>query len=246
VSDLIFDIPTLIETISAGITLEPGDIIATGTPAGVGIGFDPPASSARRRGADRGAGHRRAGEPRGMKRRRALLGGAAALPFAAPAATALAQSGGLPVARRVHGGRLPARRAGRRRGPSGGRGAGAALAPPVPVVNRPGASGELGNASVARAAPDGYTLLMALSSLAVLPEAARLFGRAAGLRAGPVRADRAVHGRPDGAGGASIGAVADGGEFVAAAKARPGQSATLGRNYSALHVPWRCWRGGVP
>ncbi|UEM24679.1 fumarylacetoacetate hydrolase family protein (plasmid) [Skermanella mucosa] len=40
--DLIFDIPTLIETISAGITLVPGDVIATGTPAGVGIGFDPP------------------------------------------------------------------------------------------------------------------------------------------------------------------------------------------------------------
>ncbi|MBT7292948.1 MAG: fumarylacetoacetate hydrolase family protein [Rhodospirillaceae bacterium] len=40
--DLIFDIPTLIETLSAGITLEPGDIISTGTPAGVGIGFDPP------------------------------------------------------------------------------------------------------------------------------------------------------------------------------------------------------------
>ncbi|MCC7425848.1 MAG: fumarylacetoacetate hydrolase family protein [Alphaproteobacteria bacterium] len=42
VADLIFDIPTLIATISAGITLEPGDIIATGTPAGVGIGFNPP------------------------------------------------------------------------------------------------------------------------------------------------------------------------------------------------------------
>jgi 2-keto-4-pentenoate hydratase/2-oxohepta-3-ene-1,7-dioic acid hydratase in catechol pathway len=42
VRDLIFDIPTLIETISAGITLEPGDIISTGTPAGVGIGFSPP------------------------------------------------------------------------------------------------------------------------------------------------------------------------------------------------------------
>jgi 2-keto-4-pentenoate hydratase/2-oxohepta-3-ene-1,7-dioic acid hydratase in catechol pathway len=39
---LIFDVPTLIETISAGLTLMPGDIIATGTPAGVGIGFDPP------------------------------------------------------------------------------------------------------------------------------------------------------------------------------------------------------------
>jgi 2-keto-4-pentenoate hydratase/2-oxohepta-3-ene-1,7-dioic acid hydratase in catechol pathway len=42
VKDLIFDIPELIETLSAGITLLPGDIIATGTPAGVGIGFDPP------------------------------------------------------------------------------------------------------------------------------------------------------------------------------------------------------------
>jgi 2-keto-4-pentenoate hydratase/2-oxohepta-3-ene-1,7-dioic acid hydratase in catechol pathway len=41
VSDLIFDIPTLIETISAGITLEPGDLIATGTPAGVGVFRDP-------------------------------------------------------------------------------------------------------------------------------------------------------------------------------------------------------------
>jgi 2-keto-4-pentenoate hydratase/2-oxohepta-3-ene-1,7-dioic acid hydratase in catechol pathway len=40
--DLIFDIPTIVETISAGITLYPGDIIATGTPEGVGIGFDPP------------------------------------------------------------------------------------------------------------------------------------------------------------------------------------------------------------
>jgi 2-keto-4-pentenoate hydratase/2-oxohepta-3-ene-1,7-dioic acid hydratase in catechol pathway len=42
VKDLTFDIPELIETISAGITLLPGDVIATGTPAGVGIGFDPP------------------------------------------------------------------------------------------------------------------------------------------------------------------------------------------------------------
>ena len=42
VKDLIFDIPELIATLSAGITLRPGDLIATGTPAGVGIGFDPP------------------------------------------------------------------------------------------------------------------------------------------------------------------------------------------------------------
>jgi 2-keto-4-pentenoate hydratase/2-oxohepta-3-ene-1,7-dioic acid hydratase in catechol pathway len=42
IAQLIFDIPTLIATISQGITLNAGDIIATGTPAGVGIGFDPP------------------------------------------------------------------------------------------------------------------------------------------------------------------------------------------------------------
>jgi 2-keto-4-pentenoate hydratase/2-oxohepta-3-ene-1,7-dioic acid hydratase in catechol pathway len=42
ISLLIFDIPTIIATLSQGITLKPGDIIATGTPVGVGIGFDPP------------------------------------------------------------------------------------------------------------------------------------------------------------------------------------------------------------
>jgi len=40
--DLIFDVPTIIETISAFVPLEVGDLIATGTPAGVGIGFKPP------------------------------------------------------------------------------------------------------------------------------------------------------------------------------------------------------------
>ncbi|NGM86112.1 fumarylacetoacetate hydrolase family protein [Parapusillimonas sp. SGNA-6] len=40
--DLIFDIPNLIATLSKGMTLLPGDIIATGTPVGVGIGFSPP------------------------------------------------------------------------------------------------------------------------------------------------------------------------------------------------------------
>lgn len=38
----IFNIPTIISTLSQGMTLEPGDIIATGTPAGVGKGMNPP------------------------------------------------------------------------------------------------------------------------------------------------------------------------------------------------------------
>jgi 2-keto-4-pentenoate hydratase/2-oxohepta-3-ene-1,7-dioic acid hydratase in catechol pathway len=42
VRDLIFDIPTLIETLTLTGTLLAGDVIATGTPVGVGIGFNPP------------------------------------------------------------------------------------------------------------------------------------------------------------------------------------------------------------
>jgi 2-keto-4-pentenoate hydratase/2-oxohepta-3-ene-1,7-dioic acid hydratase in catechol pathway len=40
--ELIFDIPYIISDFSKGITLKPGDIISTGTPAGVGMGFNPP------------------------------------------------------------------------------------------------------------------------------------------------------------------------------------------------------------
>ncbi len=42
VNQLIFDIPTLIASLSAGLTLEAGDILATGTPSGVGFAMDPP------------------------------------------------------------------------------------------------------------------------------------------------------------------------------------------------------------
>jgi 2-keto-4-pentenoate hydratase/2-oxohepta-3-ene-1,7-dioic acid hydratase in catechol pathway len=42
VADLIFDIPACIEALSRGMTLEPGLIISTGTPSGVGMGRNPP------------------------------------------------------------------------------------------------------------------------------------------------------------------------------------------------------------
>ena len=41
-ADMVFKIPDLIEVLSAGMTLEPGDVLATGTPSGVAAGFDPP------------------------------------------------------------------------------------------------------------------------------------------------------------------------------------------------------------
>jgi tripartite-type tricarboxylate transporter receptor subunit TctC len=51
------------------------------------------------------------------------------------------------------------------------------LKQPVAVTNRPGAGGAVGNAAVANAKPDGYTVLMALSSITVIPEADKLFNR---------------------------------------------------------------------
>ena len=109
---------------------------------------------------------------------------------------------------------------------------------PVPVVNRAGASGEVGNASVARAAADGHTLLMALSSLAVLPEAARLFGRAPAYeldQLAPIAlftADPTFLVVPANAPWQTLE------EFIADAKRRPGAiSYSSSGNYSALHVP---------
>src|SRR4030095_12122931 len=48
---------------------------------------------------------------------------------------------------------------------------------PVVVVNKTGAAGAVGMSFVANAKPDGYTLLMALSSISIIPEADKLFAR---------------------------------------------------------------------
>ena len=61
--DLIFGIPELIAAISTGITLKPGDVIATGTPSGVGHRLQAAeVPEARRQGAHRDRRHRRARE----------------------------------------------------------------------------------------------------------------------------------------------------------------------------------------
>jgi tripartite-type tricarboxylate transporter receptor subunit TctC len=51
------------------------------------------------------------------------------------------------------------------------------LKQPVVVANKPGAAGAVGNQFTATSKPDGYTLLMALVSVSVLPEVDKLFGR---------------------------------------------------------------------
>ena len=51
------------------------------------------------------------------------------------------------------------------------------LKQPVVVVNRTGAGGAVGMASAAKAAPDGYTILMALSSISIFPVSDRINGK---------------------------------------------------------------------
>lgn len=108
----------------------------------------------------------------------------------------------------------------------------------VPVVNRGGAAGAVGNAFVARAAPDGYTLLMALSSMALLPEAARVNGREPNYTPEMLTpiclfsADPVVLVVP------SASPIQTIEQFIAEVRARPGQFAySSAGNYSALHVP---------
>lgn len=108
----------------------------------------------------------------------------------------------------------------------------------VPIVNRGGAAGAIGNAHVARAAPDGYTLLMALSSMPLLPEAARVNGREpnyAPEMLAPITlfsADPTVLVVPA---ASPLRTIED---FIADVRARPGQvSFSSAGNYSALHVP---------
>ena len=108
----------------------------------------------------------------------------------------------------------------------------------VPVVNRPGASGALGNAFVARAAPDGLTLLMALSSMLILPEADRMNGRAAQYEVeqlapiARVTADPTVLVVPAASPWRSLA------DLAADARRRPGEiSYSSAGNFSALHTP---------
>ena len=115
---------------------------------------------------------------------------------------------------------------------------GRVLGTPVVIENKAGAGGGIGMAYVAKAKPDGYTLLLALSSISILPEADKIIGRApmyqldqlvpiARLTADPtvlaVRADSPWKTLQ---------------EFVADARKRPGAiSYGSSGNYGTMHVP---------
>jgi tripartite-type tricarboxylate transporter receptor subunit TctC len=112
------------------------------------------------------------------------------------------------------------------------------LGQPVIVENKPGAGGGIGMAQAARAAPDGYTLLLSLSSFTVLPEADVVIGRA------PMYALNALRPIARFTADPTVLAVrADAPwktvkEFVEDARKRPGAiNYGSSGNYGTMHVP---------
>ena len=75
------------------------------------------------------------------------------------------------------------------------------LKQPVVVVNRTGAGGAVGMASVAKAAPDGYTILMGLSSISIFPVSDRINGKTPSYEMKDFAPIALITADPDGAGG---------------------------------------------
>ena len=112
------------------------------------------------------------------------------------------------------------------------------LKQPLALVNRPGAGGAVGNAAVANAKPDGYTLLMALSSISVIPAADQLFDRKPAYSIDQFATIALISADPTILVSHPSLPVKNIKELVALARARQGQmSFSSSGIYGALHMP---------
>jgi tripartite-type tricarboxylate transporter receptor subunit TctC len=112
------------------------------------------------------------------------------------------------------------------------------LKQPVLVTNRPGAAGAVGNAAVAKSAPDGYTVLMALSSISVIPEAERLCGKSAPYELGQFAPVALISADPTVLAVRIDSPYRTVKELVDAARKSPGKIAYSSSGiYGALHMP---------
>ena len=122
----------------------------------------------------------------------------------------------------------------------------AALKQPVIVENKSGAGGAIGMAYVAKSKPDGYTVLLALSSLVVLPEADRILGRAPTFQVNQLKPVARFTADPT-----VLAVRADSPwktyrDFIADVRAKPGRY-TFGSsgNYGTMHIPMAMLMGGT-
>jgi len=112
------------------------------------------------------------------------------------------------------------------------------LGAPVVIENKPGAGGAIGMGQVAKAKPDGYTILMSLSSFTVLPEADKVLGRAPQYQIADLRPIARITADPT-----VLAVRADAPwktyqEFIADPKAHPGKlNYGSSGNYGTMHMP---------
>ncbi len=111
------------------------------------------------------------------------------------------------------------------------------LKQPVVVVNRTGAGGAVGMAAVAKAAPDGYTILMGLSSISVFPVSDRINGKTPAYEMKDFAPIALVTADPTVLVVRADGPYKSLKDFVAAAKSNPGKiNYSSAGVYSTLHV----------
>jgi tripartite-type tricarboxylate transporter receptor subunit TctC len=112
------------------------------------------------------------------------------------------------------------------------------LKQPVVIANRAGAAGAVGIAAAAGAKPDGYTLLMAAPSIAVIPEADKLFGRKPAYALDQLTPVALISADPTYLAVRSDSPWKSLKDLVADAKQRPSQlSFSSSGIYGALHLP---------
>jgi tripartite-type tricarboxylate transporter receptor subunit TctC len=114
-----------------------------------------------------------------------------------------------------------------------------ALKQRVIIENKPGAAGATGNAYVANSKPDGYTLLMALSSISVIPEAERLQGHKPPYELAQLAPIALISADPVVLVVREEAPWKTASDFVADAKQRPGKITYSSSGiYGALHMPF--------
>ena len=112
------------------------------------------------------------------------------------------------------------------------------LGQPVIVENKAGAGGGIGMAAVARARPDGYTILMALSSISIIPEADKVVGREQSFQLNQLKPIARFTADPTVLVVRADSPWKDYKSFVAAMRANPGKyNFGSSGNYGTMHVP---------